>query len=163
MKTKYSILFALILLLLIIPIATAQIDTMVNPTIRSASQKIAFVSKRNGNSEIYIINDDGTDLKRLTHSKGDKVKPCWSPNGTKILYFLKKGKQYQLWVMNRDGSGQMRLADDCNEKYSPLWSPDGSKIVFASKKQSKSAVFIVNSDNGTLLRLSQTGEGLSPS
>ncbi|HBE77863.1 MAG TPA: hypothetical protein DDW65_08770 [Firmicutes bacterium] len=166
MKLKYSVLLLLLLLLIAIPVITAQTDSNVgnDPVIQGNSQKIAFVSKRDGGPEIYTINDNGAELKKLTANKGDKSMPCWSPDGSKLLYLLKKGSRYQLWMINSDGSGQIKFFDECMDDYPPLWSPDGSKIVFTAKYQSKKAAFVVNSDGGGLARLSAIGsEAFAPS
>jgi TolB protein len=110
------------------------------------TKKIVFVSKRNGNSDIYVINEDGSDLKRLTNQKEDEIMPQWSPDGTKILYIsIKKGK-HEIWVVNSDGSNQLQLVKDCDITYPPSWSPDNTKILFINKRR----IFVVNSDGSNL-------------
>ncbi len=163
MKTKHFFLLVLLLLLFTIPVIAATDNIGKEPSMLGNSQKVAFLSKRDGNFEIYSVNDDGSELKRLTSNKGDKSMLCWSPDGNKLLYLLKKGKQYQLWTMKSDGSGQLKLADDCMNDCPPLWSPDSLKIVFTAKHQSKRTVFIANSEGGGLTRLSSPGsEGFAP-
>jgi Tol biopolymer transport system component len=166
MKMKYSVSLLLLLLLIASPVITAQTESNVgnNPVIQGNFQKIAFVSKRDGGSEIYTINDNGAELKKITANKGDKSMPCWSPDGNRLFYLLKKGSRYQLWTTNSAGDGQIKLADECMDDYAPLWSPDSSKIVFSAKYQAKRAVFVVNSDGGGLARLSVIGsEAFAPS
>ncbi|NLY75023.1 MAG: hypothetical protein GX075_06935, partial [Firmicutes bacterium] len=121
-------------------------------------------SRRDGNYEIYTINDDGSDLKRLTSNKLDDIKPQWSPDGTKIMYLTKNRKQYAIRVMNGDGSGQVELTDNCVGEYPPLWSPDSSKILFVAKIKSENAICTVDADGGNLTRLTEVGaEGTFPS
>ncbi|HBF39204.1 MAG TPA: hypothetical protein DDW50_18025 [Firmicutes bacterium] len=165
MKMKLSVFLLSVILLLTIPAIADQTDNIGNSIVNQGNpQKIAFLSKRDGRFEIYTMSGDGTELKRLTNSKADKMMPCWSPDGAKLLYLLKKGSRDQLWMMNGDGSGQLKLADECMEDFPPRWSPDGSKIVFTAKYQSKSAAFIINSDGTGLARLSEIGwEGFAPS
>lgn len=131
---------------------------------QSGLQRIAFSSKRDGNFEIYTINEDGNDLKRLTNSKEDDLKPQWSPVGTKILYLSKNGRKYEIRVMNSDGSGQIKLANECNVQYPPTWSPDGTKILFVAKVKSKNKIFTVDPDGSNLTRLTESDtEGSYPS
>ncbi|MGE5607201.1 MAG: TolB family protein [Bacteroidota bacterium] len=140
-------------------ISIAQEDVM-----KVRPHRIAFTSKRDGSFDIYTINDNGTDLKRLTNNQNDDIKPQWAPNGDKILYYSKKGKECALWVMNYDGSSQVKLAENCNSDFLPLWSPDSLKILFVAKIKKKNAIFTVDSDGGNLTRLTELdAEGKDPS
>ncbi|NLY75891.1 MAG: hypothetical protein GX075_11425, partial [Firmicutes bacterium] len=86
MRIKFSLISSLVLLFILTSIINAgsDIQTNENPTVNQV-KRIAFVSRRDGNYEIYTINDDGSDLKRLTSNKLDDIKPQWSPDGTKIM------------------------------------------------------------------------------
>jgi TolB protein len=101
--------------------------------------KVVFESTRDGNSEIYIMNSDGTNIKRLTHNNVADTHPVLSPNGQKIAFIsLDTFSQSQLWTMNTDGSNLRqitgletdsegnRLPWGCGY---PSWSFDGTKIV----------------------------------
>lgn len=164
---KIRLVFFLILVLGLIPAQAimAESETPKDEILsRSGLQKIAFVSKRDGNFEIYTINEDGTDLKRLTNNKADDLKPQWSPDGTKILFLSKKGRKYELRIMNSDGSDQIKLANECTAKYQPLWSPDGSKIVFVAKSKSKNKIYTIEPNGSNLTCLSEIDtEGTYPS
>lgn len=104
--------------------------------------RIAFVSSRDGNSEIYSINPDGTGIRRLTFTSGEDNYPAWSPSGGKIAYLSEipsNGGQALIKIMNADGSGQqvvtpinfnLTTPNFCSERFALDWSPDGSKIVF---------------------------------
>jgi Tol biopolymer transport system component len=67
--------------------------------------KIAFLSRRDGNLEIYVMNADGSEQRRLTRSRVGDWAPVWSPDGRRIAFV----RDWQLYVMNADGSGQRRL------------------------------------------------------
>ena len=99
-----------------------------------AAQKsqITFTSKRDGNLEIYVMDSDGTNQKRLTAIQGDDNFPDWSPDGTKIAFVSNRnGGFVQIHVMDADGKNPIRLTDGLWESY-PDWSPDGQKIAFRS-------------------------------
>jgi TolB protein len=74
--------------------------------------------------ELYVINADGSGLRRLT----DGVDPVWSPDGKQIA-FTRWRDPRGVWVMNADGSGA-RLLFAWSEARWPSWSPDGSQILF---------------------------------
>jgi TolB protein len=64
------------------------------------------MSKRDGNYEIYLMNIDGSNQKRLTTNNADDWYPSWSPDGTKIIYSSVKGysKEKDVYIMNKDGT-----------------------------------------------------------
>jgi Tol biopolymer transport system component len=68
-------------------------------------EKIAFVSRRDGNLEIFVVNADGSGEQRLTHNRLGDWEPVWSPDGRRIAFL----RNWQLYVMNADGTGQRRL------------------------------------------------------
>lgn len=165
MKSKSIIYLALLSVLTLVPVIRADTNVVENVTlVHQDRAKIAFVSKRDGNLEIYTINDDGTDLKRLTNNKDDDIKPQWSPDGSKIMFLSKKGRKCSLRVMNNDGSGQITLTNECVAEFSPLWSPDGTKILFVAKVKSKNKIFTVDPDGSNLTCLTESDtEGSYPS
>lgn len=96
--------------------------------------KIAFVSNRDGNYEIYVMDPNGSEQTRLTYNDADDTEPSWSPDGKKIAFASNRDDNYQIYVMNSDGSNQTRLTyNDANDR-EPAWSPDGTKIAFRGDK-----------------------------
>jgi TolB protein len=72
---------------------------------------MAFVSDRDGNAEIYVMNADGSAQRRLTRDPASDADPVWSPDGQKIAFVNGAGQLERsgVYVMNADGSGQRRL------------------------------------------------------
>ena len=95
--------------------------------------KIAFSSNRDGNYEIYVMDGDGNNQRRVTvHPRVDEY-PSWSPDGKKIAFAsnrnnVNKGHR-QIWVIDADGKNPIRLTDGVVDTY-PDWSPDGTKILY---------------------------------
>jgi Tol biopolymer transport system component len=73
-------------------------------------RKIAFVSDRNGNSEVYVMNANGKDQRNLTRNPAFDADPAWSPDGREIAFASKRDGKYGVYVMNAGGSEQRRLA-----------------------------------------------------
>jgi Tol biopolymer transport system component len=86
---------------------------------------LAFVSERDGNSEIYVMNVDGTGLLRLTNDAGRDVDPAWSPDGKRIAFASNRAGSSDIYVMNADGSNVVRRTQTGSSD-APAWSPDGA-------------------------------------
>ena len=83
--------------------------------------KIAFVSQRDGNPEIYVMNRDGSGVRRMTSSPAVDVSPTWSPSGNQIAWVSDRSGTPHIYVMNADGTGQRLLIGNgyCDR---PTWS-----------------------------------------
>jgi Tol biopolymer transport system component len=67
------------------------------------------MSMRDGNWEIYVVNSDGTGLKRLTKDPAIDGLPTWSPDGSYIAFLSNRGGEWAIWAIRPDGSGLRRL------------------------------------------------------
>jgi Tol biopolymer transport system component/LysM repeat protein len=73
--------------------------------------RVAFMSARDGNWEVYALNMDGSSLKRLTNNNAQDGLPTWSPDGKSIAFVSNRGGAWAIWVMNADGNNQRKLFD----------------------------------------------------
>ncbi len=89
------------------------------PALSPDGQKIAFMSRRDGNWEIYIINSDGTNLQRLTDNPGQDGLPTWSPDGEALAFVSQQNGNWAVWVMTPAG-------EDKHSLFKMEGSPDGS-------------------------------------
>jgi dipeptidyl aminopeptidase/acylaminoacyl peptidase len=96
--------------------------------------KIAFVSDRSGNPEIYTSRIDGSDVRRLTDNLALDNQPVWSPDGATIAFVSKRFGGEALFVMSADGSNVRKLtsSDPFWIASAPTWSPDGRRIAYAN-------------------------------
>ena len=93
--------------------------------------KIVFASNRDGNSEIYTMNPDGSEQVNLTRHRGQDYSPVWSPTGRQILFSSNRGgKISDLYIMDADGGDVRRIFNRRVERRHPTWSPDGEQIAY---------------------------------
>ena len=127
------------------------------PVFSPDGKKLAFDSGRDGNHEIYTVNIDGTNLKRLTNSQNYDSSPRWSPDGKRIVYFSGSiQKDYgnsDIFLMNSDGTNKINLTKNERSDTYPMFSPDGKKIVFTSYRDGNAEIYVMNSDGSNQMRL----------
>ncbi|HEY7731192.1 MAG TPA: hypothetical protein VH950_09855 [Gaiellaceae bacterium] len=121
-------------------------DTLVargfGPVWSPAGEKLAFSSRRDGASDVYVVNADGSRERNLTrNASGSAQYPVWSPDGRKVAYVgdpkWRLGKTHvtgycvcYLFVANADGSGLRQLTREPWFDRTPVWSADGRSIRF---------------------------------
>lgn len=99
--------------------------------------KIAFLSNRDGEWRLYVMNADGSSPAAVTSQAVGSGKPTWSKDGKRLAFtcFAEVGNS-DLCAINIDGTGFARLTTHPARDYAPAWSPDGTKIVFATDRYS---------------------------
>jgi len=122
-------------------------------TTPAPARLLAFTSNRDGNWEIYLMEEESGRLSRLTENLADDGYPVWSPDGSKILFHSNRNGNYDLFVMNPDGSGLIQLTSDPRADTFASWSPDGRKIVFTSKRDGNRQIYLMNADGSGQRRL----------
>ena len=85
-----------------------------------AQAQIAFVSDRDGNREIYVMDADGGNLRRLTDNPVDDWYPSWSPDGKRIAFVSERDGNLQIYVMDTDGGNPRNLSNNRQNNRQPL-------------------------------------------
>jgi HYR domain/WD40-like Beta Propeller Repeat len=152
--------------MLLVVAALAALAVCVGPAqsaFTGANGRIVFVSDSGeippvGFPQIYSINLDGTEQRRLTSSATVDREPAWSPDGSKIAFSRSEAAFANVFVMNADGSGQTNLTNDLtSSNMDPTWSPAGNQIAFVSDRVDSTAdIFRINADRTGLVNLTQT-------
>jgi len=125
------------------------------PVVLAAQEKIVFSSNRegSGNDEIYVMNTDGSDQKRLTFNTKFDGEASFSADGGKIVFTSTRDGNAEIYVMNADGSQQKRVTNSLGSDAHPSFSPDGTKITFISDREGGLEVFTMNADGSNATRL----------
>ena len=117
-----------------------------------AQARIVFQSNRDGHVhprlgwstyEIYVMDANGNNQRRLTNNPNIDTQPSWSPDGKRIAFASDRDEHFdmpgglpncEIYVMDADGNNQRNLTNNPNDDSSPSWSPDGKRIAFASDR-----------------------------
>jgi hypothetical protein len=138
-----------------------------NPKVKPPGPKkpslIAFQSSRDGYWEIYLMNGDGSDQRRLTYHFSSNQHPALSPNGKKIAFRSSRSGGGDIYVMNTDGSDQTRVTDHPSSELQPHWSPNGQKIAFVrtldlGPEAYGDEIYVMNADGSDQTRLTDNLE-----
>jgi Tol biopolymer transport system component/DNA-binding winged helix-turn-helix (wHTH) protein len=122
---------------------------------------IAFSSNRDTgapynpyNMDIYVMNADGTNVRRIVDDLEYDVGPQWSPDGRKILFMTGRNGNFDVYVMNADGTEQKNLTADYDKSDgAPVWSIDGHNIAFSRRVGGKDQIFVMDADGANLKRV----------
>ena len=128
-----------------------------------AQAQIAFVSARDGNWQIYVMDADGKNQRRLTNNVWEDWFPSWSPDGERIVFNSRRDGNFrndfgitdEIYVMDADGSNQQRLTENLFDDRDPSWSPDGERIVFSSRGHGPDEIYVMDADGSNQRRLTE--------
>jgi TolB protein len=97
-------------------------------------RRIAFVSERDGNEELYVADASTGEVVRLTRNQRPDRRPAWSPDGRDIVWQGGPPGAADLFVMRATGARKRLLVGGPGDDVDPAWSPDGARIAFSSTR-----------------------------
>lgn len=91
------------------------------------------VEQNKGNAELYTVNTDGSESRRITHTSFGEYNPRWRPDGLKIGFLSSESGSMQLWEMHPDGTGRVQITDVEGGITGFDYAPDQSKILYTAE------------------------------
>jgi len=139
-------------------------DSNFQPVFSPDGSRIAFMSNRDGNNEIYVMNKDGSGVRRLTFTpNASESTPTWSPTGGQIAFTSDRTGTPQIYIMSSlDGSGVTKVT---SESYADraTWSPAPfNEIAYAARTGPGFDIKVINLSTREVIQLTH-GEGSNES
>ena len=110
--------------------------------------------------DLFVMNADGSNTRRLTEQQGVNQDPDWSPDGRTLVFdSTRDGGNFEIYTMELDTSRVRRLTDHPAADARPAFSPDGQHIVFHSNRDDSgpSDLYVMDRDGSNLRRLTKLG------
>jgi TolB protein len=114
------------------------------PTPLGSGGAIAFSLRRNGNTDIYALDQSTSRLVRLTHHEAEDRSPAWSPDGDYIAFASNRADNWDIYLLDLVSAALIRLTHDSSFDANPSWSPDGQWIAFESYREGNLDVYVMS-------------------
>lgn len=115
--------------------------------------RIAFVSNRSGNKELFIMDWDGHNLVQLTRNGSINLNPDFSPDGREIIFTSYKHGNPDLYKRALSNAAEVPISHRKGLNITGAWSPDGSRIALALSKDGDAEIYTLTKDGGNPQRL----------
>jgi TolB protein len=127
-----------------------------------ARSKIAFVSDRDSpkarrSKEVYIVDYDGFNPRRVTVNNSINILPAWNPDGRSLAYVSYRQGSPDVFVAHIfEGRSTNVTAGKGAQAFAPAWSPDGKRIAYASNRSGNMDIWVANADGTDARRVTNT-------
>lgn len=114
--------------------------------------QIVYETNANQNFDLWVMNADGSNRKRLTTDPHADAMPSVSPDGHTIVFVSDRAGTRNIWRMNIDGTNQRRLSSGRSDN-NPQCSPDGKWVVYTNRDSMKEVVLKIPIEGGEPIQL----------
>jgi TolB protein len=129
-----------------------------------ARTRIAYVSDKTGRKELYVMDYDGQNEKRLTADRSICTSPAWSPDAKVLAYVSYRDKNPDLYGLDMETGRRWTISSAEGLNISPAWSPDGRRLAVALSKDGGAEIYTMDRDGSDIERLTYgIADNVSPS
>jgi Tol biopolymer transport system component len=129
-----------------------------SPNILGTDDRIAFVSKRTGNEEIWICDRDGRNPLQMSSFAGpDTGTPRWSPDGRWVAFDSSAAGNPNIYIVSVEGGPPRKLTSGPHGNYMPSWSVDGKRIYFKSDRSGSDQIWSITAQGGGATQITRSG------
>lgn len=114
------------------------------PTPLGSGGAMVFSLRRDGNTDIYALDQRTEQLVRLTHHQAEDRSPTWSPDGNYVAFASNRAHNWDIYLLDLVSGALIRLTHDASFDANPSWSPDGQWIAFESYRQGNLDVYVMS-------------------
>ena len=148
------------------------LNGVLSPAWSPDGKQFVFSGQDGGISDLFLVNRDGSDLRRLTNDRYADLQASWSPDGKTIAFATDRGPETNFNILR---FGNMRIAlyhlesgnievlnhMDRGKNINPVWAPDGKSLAFVSDRTGISNVFLYDLTEGNIYQLTDVYTGVS--
>jgi uncharacterized protein YjdB len=135
--------------------ASSDTGAATDPSISPDGSRIAFVSTRDGNPEVYVMDADGSNLARVTSDPQADGRPAFTADGAGLVFQSLRSGKAQIYMAATDGTGTKALTTD-SVNQTPTVSPDGGTIAFASVRNKSYDIWLMSRDGSNQRAFTRT-------
>ncbi len=132
---------------------TADIQDMGHLAMSPDHEWFAYTSPRGGLWDIWLVRQNGQELRPLTADSAYEGALSWSPDGSRIAFHGPRPPEGNIYLISIKGGPATTLITHPNRGYCPVWSPDGERIAFNSNQNGNWDVWVVTVNRGKVRQL----------
>ncbi|HVH10571.1 MAG TPA: hypothetical protein VM736_12315, partial [Gemmatimonadales bacterium] len=148
------------------------LNGLTTPAWSPDGKQLVFTGYDGGISDLFLVNADGSNLRRLTHDKYADLQPSWSPDGKTIAFATDRGPgtdfdnltfgNMRIGLYHLDkGTIEVLPHMGLGHNINPMWAPDGRSLAFVSDRNGISNVFLYDFGDGEVYQLTDVYTGVS--
>jgi tol-pal system beta propeller repeat protein TolB len=126
----------------------------IDPTWSPDGSMISFASSREGARQLFVMNADGSDVRKVTDLENMGGRSTWSPDGKRLAFYAGPANDHNIYVININGTGLTQITHG-GDNLGPSWSPDGNWIAFTSFRDGNNEIYVIHPDGTGQMRLTE--------